>query len=157
MLSVNTSSSWVKARGFLFAVINHSALLPTENALASGANASSTNRRAYIIFYHRTRYSRAITTLINNRITRFTENGLLRNKMRVRYASLSFAAGHRVSYYSVRLQYQNSRIPRFPEFHTLPSCTSWRLPCWPFLSGKVSPASPTRVSRTLRKIRHYRT
>lgn len=26
---------------------------------------------------------RAITTLINNRITRFTENGLLRNKMRV--------------------------------------------------------------------------
>lgn len=134
MLSVNTSSSWVKARGFLFAAINHSALLPTENALASEANASSTNRRAYIIFYHRTRYSCAITTLINNRITRFTRNGLLRNKMRVRCASLSDGA-------SSELLLRTTRILEYRVFHAPPSPPrpSCRLPCWPFLKRPFPP------------------
>lgn len=152
MLSVNTSSSWVKARGFLFAAINHSTLLPTENALASGANASNTNRRAYIIFYHRTRYSCTITTLINNRITRFTRNGLLRNKMRVRCASLSFATGHRVSYYFVSPESSNTAFSLHPVASAMLTFPKTSLPHLPKYSAWNSTLANVNKSEVFARV-----
>lgn len=106
-----------RKRAFLIRGNQSFGSLPTENALASEANASnsthtSTVRTSFFTIVTRCSH-RAITTLINNRITRFTENGLLRNKMRVRRASLSFAAGHRVNYYTpCASSNENSQIPR---------------------------------------------